>query len=220
MKFKYIFFDWGYTLISNFNNVDDKIDEILEKYNLKWDNIFKKWKSYQILNSLGRITENEIYEDLSAILNITKEDLNKIDMLLLESHILDEETRDTIIKLYNQGYYLGIISNNSIRNVEYILEREKLKKYFKKIIISEEIQERKPNLKVYMKAFEEIAKDEYNNIVFVSDELMEDLLPVKILGVKTIWYKQRIDNKWKKKEEILIEPDYKIESIKNLLDIV
>lgn len=220
MKFKYIFFDWGYTLISNFNNVDDKIDEILEKYNLKWDNIFKKWKSYQILNSLGRITENEIYEDLSAILNITKEDLNKIDMLLLESHILDEETRDTIIKLYNQGYYLGIISNNSIRNVEYILEREKLKKYFKKIIISEEIQERKPNLKVYMKAFEEIAKDEYNNIVFVSDELMEDLLPVKILGVKTIWYKQRIDNKWKKKEEILIEPDYKIESIKNLLYIV
>lgn len=220
MKFKYIFFDWGYTLISNFNNVDDKIDEILEKYNLKWDNIFKKWKSYQILNSLGRITENEIYEDLSAILNITKEDLKKIDMLLLESHILDEETKDTIIKLYNQGYYLGIISNNSIRNVEYILEREKLKKYFKKIIISEEIQERKPNLKVYMKAFEEIAKDEYNNIVFVSDELMEDLLPVKILGVKTIWYEQKIDNKWKKKEEILIEPDYKIESIKKLLDIV
>jgi len=37
-------------------------------------------------------------------------------MLLLESHILDEETKDTIIKLYNQGYYLGIISNNSIRN--------------------------------------------------------------------------------------------------------
>lgn len=220
MKFKYIFFDWGYTLISNFNNVDDKIDEILEKYNLKWDNIFKKWKSYQILNSLGRITEYEIYEDLSAILNITKEDLEKIDMLLLESHILDEETRDTIIKLYNQGYYLGIISNNSIRNVEYILERENLKKYFKKIIISEEIQERKPNLKVYMKAFEGIAKDEYNNIVFVSDELMEDLLPVKILGVKTIWYEQKIDNKWKKKEEILIEPDYKIESIKKLLDIV
>lgn len=141
-------------------------------------------------------------------------------MLLLESHILDEETKDTIIKLYNQGYYLGIISNNSIRNVKYILEREKLEKYFKKIIISEEIQERKPNLKVYMKAFEEIAKEEYNNIVFVSDELMEDLLPVKILGVKTIWYEQKIENKWKKKEEVLIEPDYKIESIKKLLDIV
>ena len=202
MECKYIFFDWGYTLISKFENVDDKINKILEKYNLQWDDIFRKWKSYQILNSLGKITEKEIYEDLSLILNISKEDLEEIDMLLLESHILDEETRNTIIKLYEKGYYLGIISNNSIRNVEYILEREDIKKYFKKIIISEAVKER------------------YNKIAFVSDELLEDLLGVKILGVKTIWYEQEINNKWKKKEEILMEPDYKIKSMKEILNIV
>ena len=220
MECKYIFFDWGYTLISKFENVDDKINKILEKYNLQWDDIFRKWKSYQILNSLGKITEKDIYEDLSLILNISKEDLEEIDMLLLESHILDEETRNTIIKLYEKGYYLGIISNNSIRNVEYILEREDIKKYFKKIIISEAVKERKPNLKVYMKAFEDIPKQEYNKIAFVSDELLEDLLGVKILGVKTIWYEQEINNKWKKKEEILMEPDYKIKSMKEILNIV
>ena len=220
MKYKYIFFDWGYTLISKFENVDAKINKVLEKYNLQWDDIFRKWKSYQILNSLGKITEKEIYEDLSLILNISKEDLEKIDMLLLESHILDEETKNTIIKLYEKGYYLGIISNNSIRNIEYILEREHIKKYFKKIIISEAVKERKPNLKVYMKAFEDIPKQEYNKIAFVSDELLEDLLGVKILGVKTIWYEQEINNKWKKKEEILMEPDYKIKSMKEILNIV
>ena len=220
MKYKYIFFDWGYTLISKFENVDDKINNILEKYNLKWDDIFRKWKNYQILNSLGKITEKEIYKDLSSILNITEEDLEKIDILLLESHILDGETRETIAKLYEKGYYLGIISNNSIRNVEYILKREDIRKYFKKVVISEEVKERKPNLKVYMKAFEEIPKEEYKNTVFVSDELLEDLLGVKVLGVKTIWYEQNINNKWKKKEEVLIEPDYKIRSMKELLDIV
>ena len=31
--------------------------------------------------------------------------LEKIDMLLLESHILDDETKETIIKLYKNGYY-------------------------------------------------------------------------------------------------------------------
>ncbi len=31
MKYKYIFFDWGYTLISKFENVDDKINKILKK---------------------------------------------------------------------------------------------------------------------------------------------------------------------------------------------
>lgn len=220
MKYKYIFFDWGYTLINKFRNVDNEINIILEKYNLKWDDIFRKWKNYQILNSLGKITEKEIYKDLALILNISEEDIEKIDMLLLESHILDEETKSTIIKLYEKGYYLGIISNNSIRNVEYILEREGIKKYFKKIVISEAVKERKPNLKVYMKAFEEISKEEYGNIAFVSDELLEDLLGVKILGVKTIWYEQEIDNKWKKKEEVLIEPDYKIKSMKELLEIV
>ena len=215
MKYQYIFFDWGYTLISKFENVDDKINNLLKKYNLKWDNIFKTWKNYQILNSLGRVTEKEIYKDLSSILNISEEDIEKIDMLLLESHILDDETRETIIKFYEKGYYLGIISNNSIRNVEYILKREDIRKYFKK-----EVKERKPNLKVYMKAFEEIPKEEYNKIAFVSDEILEDLLPVKILGVNTIWLEQNINNKWKKKEEILIEPDYKIKSIKELLDII
>lgn len=220
MKCKYIFFDWGYTLINKFRNVDNEINNILEKYNLKWDDIFRKWKNYQILNSLGKITEKEIYKDLSLILNISEEDLEKIDMLLLESHILDEETKNTIIQLYEKGYYLGIISNNSIRNVEYILERENIKKYFNKIVISEEVKERKPNLKVYMKAFEDISKEEYSDIAFVSDELLEDLLGVKVLGVKTIWYEQEIDNKWKKKEEILMEPDYKIKSMKELLEIV
>lgn len=220
MKYKYIFFDWGYTLISKFENVDDRINKILEKYNLQWENIFRKWKNYQILNSLGKITEKEIYEDLAVILNISKEDLEKIDMLLLESHILEEETKSTIIKLYEKGYYLGIISNNSIRNVEYIMERENIKKYFNKVIISEEVKERKPNLKVYMKAFEDIPKQEYNKIAFVSDELLEDLLGAKCLGVKTIWYEQEIDNRWKKKEEILIEPDYRIKSFKEILDIV
>lgn len=220
MKCKYIFFDWGYTLINKFRNVDNEINNILEKYNLKWDDIFRKWKNYQILNSLGKITEKEIYKDLALILNISEEDLEKIDMLLLESHILDEETKNTIIKLYEKGYYLGIISNNSIRNVEYILERENIKKYFNKIVISEAVKERKPNLKVYMKAFEDISKEEYGDIAFISDELLEDLLGVKVLGVKTIWYEQEIDNKWKKKEEILMEPDYKIKSMKELLEIV
>mgnify|MGYP004499532711 FL=1 len=220
MKYKYIFFDWGYTLISKFRNVDDEIDMILAKYNLRWDDIFKKWKNYQILNSLGRISEKEIYKDLSLILNISEDDLEKIDMLLLESHILDNETRETIIKLHERGYYLGIISNNSVRNVEYILEREDIKKYFQKIVISEAVKERKPNLKIYMRAFEEIPKEEYNKIAFVSDELLEDLLGVKILGVKTIWFEQNINNKWKEKEEILQEPDYKISSMKDLLSIV
>lgn len=220
MKYKYVFFDWGYTLIDSFKNTDNEINEILNKYNLKWDDVFRYWKNYQILNSLGKITEEEIYTHLSLILKISESDLKKIDMLLLDSHILSENTKELIIELYKNGYYLGIISNNSKRNINYILEREDIKKYFKKIIISEEVKERKPNLKVYLRGFEEIPKDEFEKIAFVSDELTEDLLGAKILGITTIWYEQELENKWKKKEEIFIEPDYKIKNMKDILRIV
>ena len=42
----------------------------------------------------------------------------------------------------------------------------------------------------------------------------------KILGISTIWYEQEIDNMWKQKEEVLIEPDYRIKSMKELINIV
>ena len=31
MKYKYIFFDWGYTLINKFKNVDSEINSILRR---------------------------------------------------------------------------------------------------------------------------------------------------------------------------------------------
>ena len=74
MNYRY-FFDFGYTLISKFKNVDNKINKILEKYNLQWDEIFRKWKNYQILDSLGEITEKGILS-MYKVLRIKKYELN------------------------------------------------------------------------------------------------------------------------------------------------
>ena len=53
----------------------------------------------------------------------------------------------------------------------------------------------------------------------MSDEFVEDLVAVKILGVKTAWLKSKVNNEWKKEEkEILIKPDITIASIKELLN--
>ena len=95
-KIKYIFFDWGYTLAGLFKNTDCEIKSILDKYNLNWKDVFKYWKNYQLLLSLGKINEEQIYHDLSILLKISKEDLQKIDRLILESHIIDDDTVETI----------------------------------------------------------------------------------------------------------------------------
>ncbi len=114
---------------------------------------------------------------------------------------------------------MGIISNGSIKNIYHILEREDIKKYFSKIMISEMVKERKPNLKIYLEAFKDINKKDYNKILFISDELIEDLLGVKILNVKTVLFKSEINNEWKKQEyETNIKPDYVINSINEIIN--
>lgn len=220
-KFKYIFFDWGYTLIRNFKNTDNEINQILSKYNLNWKDIFNIWKNYQILLSLSKINEQKLYDEISKITNISSVDLELINNILCESHILDNKTKKLLIDLFNQGYYLGIISNGSIKNIYQILERENIKKYFSKIMISEMVKERKPNLKIYLEAFKDINEKDYNKILFVSDELIEDLLGVKILNVKTVLFKSEINNEWKKQEyETNIKPDYVINSIDEIIKII
>ena len=49
---KYVFFDWGYTLINSFTDVDPEIEEIVSKYGIKWKDIFKYWRNYHFLHSL------------------------------------------------------------------------------------------------------------------------------------------------------------------------
>ena len=62
---KYVFFDWGYTLINSFTDVDDEIETIVSKYGKKWKDIFKFWRNYHFLHSLGRIkTKEEKYEQV------------------------------------------------------------------------------------------------------------------------------------------------------------
>ena len=63
-------------------------------------------------------------------------------------------------------------------------------------------------------------KEDFSKILFVSDEFVEDLVAVKILGVKTAWLKSKINNEWKQEEkEILIKPDITITAIKEIMNL-
>ena len=58
---------------------------------------------------------------------------NEFHYYAKECYLNDECTSTVTLKeLYEKGYYLGIISNNSIRNAEYILKREGIKNILRK----------------------------------------------------------------------------------------
>lgn len=217
---KYIFFDWGYTLIESFVDVDKDIEKILKPYKKSWNEVFKTWRNFHYLHSLGRISKNEKYEQISKLTGISEIDLEKIGSLLLESHILSKDTSDTIRYLFNKGYKLGIISNNIDEDVKYIINRENIGNLFDTIICSSSVGERKPSAKIFLEAYKNIPKEEYKNILFVSDELSEDIIGSMALGTKTAWICKNTVNSWRKPEPEIFKTDYKIESVKELKNIL
>lgn len=218
---KYVFFDWGYTLINSFVDVDDEIEEIVSKYGKKWKDIFKIWRNYHFLHSLGRIkTKEEKYEQISVLTGVSVPDLEKIGDLLLESHILDKDTADTIKYLYEKGYKLGIISNNIDEDVRYIIDREGIGNMFDIVVCSSTVGERKPSAKIFLEAYKDIPKEEYQNILFVSDELSEDIIGSMALGTKNAWICKNTVNSWRKAEPEIFETDYKIETVSELKNIL
>lgn len=217
---KYIFFDWGYTLIENFVDVDNDIEKILKPYNKSWSEVFKTWRNFHYLHSLGRISKQEKYEQISKLTNVSVNDLEKIGSLLLESHILSKDTADTIKYLFDKGYKLGIISNNINEDVRYIINRENIGELFETVICSSSVGERKPSAKIFLEAYKNIPKEEYKNILFVSDELSEDIIGSLALGTKTAWICKNTVNNWRKSEPEIFKTDYKIESVKDLKNIL
>ncbi len=218
---KYVFFDWGYTLVSRFKDVDEDIEKIVCKYGLKWKDIFVVWRNYHYLHSLGRIKNNsEKYAQISKLTGISISDLEEIGRLLLESHIIEEETKTTLLYLKNKGYKLGIISNNINEDVKYILKRDKIENLFEVVVCSSLVGERKPSANIFFKAFEGILKEDYSNILFVSDELAEDIVGAKALGTKNAWVCKQTVNFWKSKEPEIFEVDFKINEIKDLRNIL
>jgi len=218
---KAIFFDWGRTLISGFKEIDAKIEEILKPYGLKWNEVFKIWRNFYLLRSLGRLkTDQEMFEQLRKILDLPDEKpLETIRNLVIDSHIIAPETIDIIKKIKNY-YKVGIIANNVYDWVIRVLDNYKIRDLFDAIVVSSEIGARKPDARIFIAALKTLSiKPE--EAVFVSDELAEDLVGAKGLGMITVWLKNpHIKSEWiryEKPEEKIFEPDATISNLKELL---
>jgi putative hydrolase of the HAD superfamily len=115
---------------------------------------------------------------------------------------------------------VGIISNNVYDWVIRVLDNYKIRDLFDAIAVSSEIGARKPDARIFVAALKTLSiKPE--EAVFVSDELAEDLVGAKGLGMITVWLKNpHIKSEWvgyEKPEEKIFEPDATISNLKELL---
>jgi HAD superfamily hydrolase (TIGR01509 family) len=127
---------------------------------------------------------------------------------------IDKDTISVLQKLHGK-YKLGLVSNAFIPETVWILlEKFGLKQFFDVILISGEINRRKPSPEIFEKALKALGV-KASKAVFVGDMLDLDVMGPKNVGMKTILIERRptegIDE---------VKPDKIIKTLNDLLGVL
>jgi putative hydrolase of the HAD superfamily len=126
----------------------------------------------------------------------------------------DADAVGVLQKLHGK-YKLGLISNAFIpETVRKLLEKFSLKQFFDVILISGEINRRKPSPEIFERALQALGV-KASRTVFVGDMLDLDVMGPKKVGMKTVLIRRRPI-----KENVDIKPDRVITRLSELLTVL
>lgn len=227
MKYEIIIFDADETLFDfnksekeAFRNTMVEFDiEYNEDYHLK---IYKEinskfWKEIEA----GSITQQQLkverFKRLSAVLNINFDAIEFANCyaknLANSSHLYDESL--SLIESLHKDYELILVTNGLTEIQDKRIRKSIIAKYFKNIIISEEVQVSKPDPRIFDFALKDIKKLNKSKILIVGDSLTSDIQGGINFGINTCWF-----NPHNIRNETNFKPTYEIANIMELQYIV
>ena len=117
-----------------------------------------------------------------------------------------------VLESLNRKYTLAVISNAMSDVPRRAIERSGLEKYLEAVVISRDLGIRKPDPEIFRFALENLGIEGYE-AVHVGDSLDDDVQGAKNAGMEAIWI-ERLS------EEINVQPDHIIHSIKELTSLL
>ncbi len=211
MKYKHIFFDLDRTLWDFEHNSHETLLELCKSYNLKEKGVENSLEFIKIYK-----THNTKLWDLYRVDKISQKDLRRerfqrtLSDFGINDFDLSEKIGEDYIqvcprknKLYpfaievleylKQKYPLHIITNGFDKTQHIKLEHSGLKKYFDKIITSEKLGVKKPNLAIFQHAIE-MANTNKEESVYVGDNLVVDILGCQNFGMDGVFFNPEKEN--------------------------
>jgi putative hydrolase of the HAD superfamily len=120
-----------------------------------------------------------------------------------------------VLQALKEKYKLGLVSNFGIPECgRKLLDNFGLRKFFDIVIISAEVNQRKPNPEIFKKALRDLNVNA-SDAVFVGDMPELDVKGPKTVGIKTILIERKPTD-----AEVSIKPDRVIRSLTELLAIL
>ena len=202
-KIKWLFFDIGSTLVDETDCVKKRCEVIIESNNIDRQEFYDR---------VDECAKTDSYAVRAAALYYGAE----IPRWYGELEKLYPDTK-MILEILSKKYKLGVIANQSLGTKER-LDNWNIGKYFDVVVASAEAGCAKPDLKIFNLALEQ-AGCKPNDAVMIGDRLDNDIVPAKQIGMKTVWVRQGFA-----KYQIICneseQPDFIIDSISNILDIL
>lgn len=202
-KNKWLFFDIGSTLVDETDCVKKRCEVIIESNNIDRQEFYDRVEECAKTDSFA-VRAAAIYYGA------------EIPRWYGELEKLYPDTK-MILEALSKKYKLGVIANQSLGTKER-LDNWNIGKYFDVVVASAEAGWAKPDLKIFNLALEQ-AGCKPNDAVMIGDRLDNDIVPAKQIGMKTVWVRQGFA-----KYQIICneseQPDFIIDSISNILDIL
>lgn len=141
--------------------------------------------------------------------------MNNIYMNALKEKIVPQEgAYDTIEYLYNRGYRIVIATNGPILPLATKINKLKIGNFIDTIFSGEEVGRMKPEKEFYIELFKKANIEYTNDVIFIGDELEQDIRGGIENKIDTCWYnfKNMENNKYNVTYEI-----HKLEELRNIL---
>ncbi|MBQ5317731.1 MAG: HAD family hydrolase [Oscillospiraceae bacterium] len=200
----WLFFDVGSTLIDETECYNHRIRDAIEGTDIT----FEQFNDQRIF-----FAKQNLKGDIEAIkfFGLTK----------TPWHTEDEkpykETEHVLKTLYDKGYNIGIIANQSL-GTEKRLEDWELLKYIKLVVASAEEGVAKPDKEIFLRALSR-AECLTENAVMIGDRIDNDIEPANKLGMKTIWVKQGF-SVYQIPMNDFQQADYTVDRLQDILEVL
>lgn len=227
MKYKVILFDADETLFDFKKAEKEAFKNSMLELDIEYDENYH-FATYKEINTAiwkeleeGLITQaklkterfRRLIEKLN--LNFNENDFSDAYMkhLAAGSFLFDGATE--LIEDLSSKYILSIVTNGLTSVQEGRLKKSVIAKYFKDIVISEEVGISKPNPEIFEYALSNIEGVNKNEILMIGDSLSSDIRGGINYGIDTCWF-----NIHKEKNNSGLSPTYEVSSYKELADLL
>ena len=227
MKYKIILFDADGTLYDFDKSAVQALKSNFEKNNLEWT--AERFEIYERVNKKiwdefekGLISTTQIkterfkrFFDAIGVDGIDSIQFSKdyLEFLSQNNYLLPQAKE--IVEWANEKFDLVIVTNGlaSVQNPRF--KNSELRKYFKHIVISEEIGAAKPHQEIFDFAFNLLKNPNKNEVIIIGDNLSSDIKGGINYGIDTCWI-----NPKGKENSSNIQPTYEIKELMELKNVL